>query len=335
MNLTTIDTLNKAVIASQTDSVVQAAQNAQYNLSLAQVNAILQTLSPSDTGDINTFNSLKSQLSSSDPGVVGNAEQTIMQQYQGMADVGQLPSVPYGFASSTTTTASGPSGTGLIGGAIGDGAKIVGMMLSATTKGILLATEAQGVTTEVKQIQSMTKTADNISKMDQARLKYNTNNIQKALTALETETDPDVIKVLQGRIQTAQNILDKYNLSDLSSATKETDAVTEAVELGSELQGIAKAAEAIGAVSGPVGLAIELLANAAQALTAGVQYGSIAAYNTQFNDAINAAKQPVSVSDLKSMSGTQMLDYFQTMMATGGQANSATPTMSLSQIEGT
>jgi hypothetical protein len=119
---------------------------------------------------------------------------------------------------------------------------------------------------------------------------------------------------------------------------KETQSVDDMLEVSKTLQSLAKGAEALGAVTGPVGVVIEVAANIAQIITGGVEYGTLDTYNTAFNNAVNAAKQPVSVNDLKAMLNsddgkTQMLNYFETMMATGGQASGAAPTMSLSQIE--
>ncbi|HWD57327.1 MAG TPA: MBG domain-containing protein [Stellaceae bacterium] len=372
MNLTNVDVLNVSVIAGQTAQISQDATNVQYNMSLAAVNFFLQNYT--DPSNQKLFNQLKTELSSKDIDVQASAEQYLMNQYSSLVQVGQAPDMPPGYSVASEQSATGFIGGAIGDGTI----IVSKMIMAGTSVVLKVAADKGVTTKpiDLNLVGKDSKIAATTEYLNSQRLPKYQKQLQAAIDALQKALeDPDLTEIKaqikqtftdqDGKVvlsdyqidQRAQAKIDdmKQSIQDLKTKVenvggevkgiegaegviKETQSVDDMLEVSKTLQSLAKGAEALGAVTGPVGVVIEVAANIAQIITGGVEYGTLDTYNTAFNNAVNAAKQPVSVNDLKAMLNsddgkTQMLNYFETMMATGGQASGAAPTMSLSQIE--
>jgi filamentous hemagglutinin family protein len=171
-----------------------------------------------------------------------------------------------------------------------------------------LADYVPGVTGEAGEIASMTaKTALLLS----GKSLTSADALQKAVPVL-SKVFPTVAGNLKIQAVIDANIAKQAD-STLSAAKTAAKTTEEAVDIAGT---VGRAFEVGGAIAEVVGNVLQIAVSAAD-------YGQVATFNTNFNNAVAAANQPVTAASLQSMlnstSGTQQLySYLGAMLATGG-----------------
>jgi hypothetical protein len=107
--------------------------------------------------------------------------------------------------------------------------------------------------------------------------------------------------------------------SDLASGAKISKGTA---SLAQDAEEAAKVVDTVGGVVGAAGAVLEVVASAVQIGIGADLYAQQSSYNAAFQQAVNAANQPVTIADLKAMVSTtggqqQMSNFLQAALVTG------------------
>jgi filamentous hemagglutinin family protein len=139
----------------------------------------------------------------------------------------------------------------------------------------------------------------------------------------------DIARVIGSKA--ISKISNDYKLSNALA-----DAADKLTDGGKDTVRTIEATKSVGSAVATAGVVIEVAANLAQIGMTAAAYGQAATYNTDFQNALNAAGKPVSVSALKAMAAAnpqQMLTYLMLGMTGQGEVPTpAKPTVPISAI---
>ena len=244
-----------------------------------------------------------------------------------------LANVP-DFSQSSTSTTQGSTSTGTTVTTVvrtaGQTTDVLALLPSFTGNNVLGLSKTSSTAS-----QSTSKSVGNSGQKIIVKMKTNSPAQDIAQNAEQITSDLNEAvksgKLSASNAQEALSIVSKAaDGAELSA--EDIATVTKALSIASK---VTAAAEATGAVAGPAGIVVEIIAAVMQTGAAAASYAQIGDYNAAFNSAVSAANQPVTVSTLQGLNSTQLATSIAAMMSSSYSVAPQVdkPTWSLTDIE--